>query len=97
MGQSITVQSKQIGGVCIFTTDRVLSGQDGEGYASIAETDTVDTFPAQLAARLFAGDEAIDNVFIASSEVVVSRSEAWDDAAVSNATGIISDLHRVYQ
>ncbi len=97
MGQSITVQSKQVGGFCIFTTDRVLSGQDGEGFASVEEAGAGDTFPAQLAVRLFAGDEAIDNVFIASSEVVVSRSDEWDDAAVSNAAGIISDLHRFYQ
>ncbi|MDJ0952592.1 MAG: hypothetical protein QNJ81_02820 [Acidimicrobiia bacterium] len=97
MGQSITVQSKQVGGACIFTTDRVLSGQDGEGYASREEADAVDTFPAQLAARLFAADEAISNVFVASSEVVVSRGEAWDEAAVENAATTISDLHRFYQ
>ncbi len=96
MGQSIKVQSKQLDGFCVFTTDRVLTGQDGEGYASAEEAEAASGFPALLAERLFASDEAIDNVFVASSEVVVRRSEDWDAETVSAAEQTIADLYRFY-
>lgn len=97
MGQSITVQSKQIEDICVFTTDRVLTGQDGFAYGSAEEAASEAGFGAQLAARLFGSDNAIDHVYVASSEVIVRRREGWDSDAIAAAAQIVTDLHRFYE
>jgi hypothetical protein len=96
MGQSITVAAKRIEGFCVFTTDRVLTGQDGVRFESQDQAEVGDGFPAALASRLFAADDAIENVWVAASEVVVGRAGGWDDAATSSAERTITDLYRFY-
>ena len=96
MGQSISVASKQINEVCIFTTDRVLTGQDGSGYGSADEAAAATGFGAQLASRLFDSDAAIDHVYVAASEVIVRRNEPWDTGSTAAAAQTITDLHRFY-
>jgi hypothetical protein len=97
MGQSITVESKQINDVCVFTTDRVLTGQDGVAYTSVADASAGSGFGAQLAARLFASDAAIDHVYVAASEVIVRRTEPWEAGAIAAAAQTVTDLHRFYE
>ncbi len=97
MGQSITVASKQINDVCVFTTDRILTGQDGHGYGSADEAAADAGFGAQLASRLFASDDVIDHVYVASNEVIVRRSEPWDAGTTAAAAQTITDLHRFYE
>ena len=96
MGQSITVTSKQLDDFCVFSTDRSISGQDGSAFASATEAATAGDFPAVLAGRLFASDEGIDHVYVASNDVVVRRSPAWDAARVSSAAQVIEELFRHY-
>lgn len=96
MGQSVNVQAKQIDGFCIFTTDRVITGQDGSTYASVAEAEGEAGFAAELALRLFGSDSAVDHIYVASSEVVVRRNEGWDEAAIAAASTTITDLYRFY-
>jgi hypothetical protein len=96
MGQSISVAAKPMDGFCVFTTDRVLTGQDGARFESAEEADPEAGFPALLASRLFASDDAVINVWVAASEVVVGRSGGWDDAATANAQQTITDLYRFY-
>lgn len=96
MGQSIAVAVKKIEGFCVFTTDRVLTGQDGVRFASREEAEAAEGFPALLASRLFAADEAVENVWVASNEVVAGRSGGWDDGATSVAESTIADLYRFY-
>jgi hypothetical protein len=97
MGQSINVTSKPFDGFCVFSTDRVLTGQDSARFASQEEAADGSGFPALLAERLFEGDEAVANVYVASSDVIVGRSEAWDGAAVDSATETITNLYRFYK
>jgi len=97
MGQSITVESKQINDVCVFTTDRVLTGQDGVAYGSAEDAASGSGFGAQLAALLFDSDGAIDHVYVASSEVMVRRTEPWDSGAIAAAARTVTDLHRFYE
>jgi hypothetical protein len=96
MGQSMTVAAKQVGEFCIFTTDRVLTGQDGVRFESAPAADSEDGFPAVLAERLFANDSAIESVWVAASEVVIGRSGGWDDDTRETAERTITNLYRFY-
>jgi hypothetical protein len=96
MGQSITVQSKKLDGFCVFTTDRVITGQDGERFGSSEEAASADGFAAELAVRLFSGDESIEHVYIAASDVIVGRAGGWDGGAVNSAEAVIANLYRHY-
>lgn len=96
MGQTVSVTAREMDAYCVFTTDRVLTGQDGVRFASITESEAGTGFPAVLAARLFSADDAIDNVWIASSEVIVGRAGGWDDDATAGAQQTITDLYRFY-
>lgn len=96
MGQSISVAAKSVDDFCVFTTDRVLTGQDGARFESGDAAAEAEGFPATLAARLFAADPAIENVWVAASEVVVGRSGGWDDSATGSAQQVITDLYRFY-
>lgn len=97
MGQSIDVKSKQIDSFCVFTTDRSITGQDSARFSTLAEAETVADFPATLAARLFRSDESIDDVYVASNDVIVRRTSPWDEASIDTATATISDLFRFYE
>lgn len=97
MGQSITVESKPQDGFCIFTTDRTLTGQDGARFSSVEDIGDATDFPATLAARLFAGDRAVDHVYIASNDVIVRRAGQWNPASIETASVTISELFRFYQ
>ena len=96
MGQSITVESRQVDGFSVFSTDRSISGQTGASFGSAAEAEAATGFPASLAQRLFAADDQIDHVYVASNDVVVRRSGSWDGVAVDTATVVIEELFRHY-
>ena len=96
MGQSITVEAKDFDGFCVFSTDRSISGQDGSTFASAAAAEDDESFPAVLAQRLFAADEGIDHVYVASNDVVVRRSSSWDADQVAAASEVIENLFRYY-
>ena len=97
MGQSVAVESNQVDVFCVFTTDRVLTGQDGERFTSAADATEATGFPATLALRLFEGDGEIDHVYVAANDVIVRRSAAWDAAAIDAAESIIGELYRHYE
>ena len=68
MGQRIQIDTTTVvDRSAIFVTDRSLTGTDGEGFSSVADTDGVDTFPAKLAAELFEVDPALDRVYAMTS------------------------------
>lgn len=96
MGQAIEVDPQVIGDVAIFSTDRGLTGQDGAGYESAAEAAADDRFPGRLAQRLFASDDRLDSVWIASNSAVLRRPGGWDDAVVTSAAGVISGFFLYY-
>jgi hypothetical protein len=92
MGQSITVESKQWDAVCVFTTDRSITGQDGAGFDSAEAAEDAGGFPGNLASRLFATDKEIDHVYVASNDVVVRRTTSWSVTDVSAAASTIENL-----
>lgn len=97
MGQSVAVESKQVDGFCVFTTDRVITGQDGARFESQEETEGATGFPASLARSLFENDSDIDHVYVAASEVIVRRATAWDPATIASAASTITDMYRFYE
>jgi hypothetical protein len=91
MGMPIAIDSTRVvGEVAVFDTNRSVTGQDGAGFGDAAAANAMETVPARLAARLFAGDPAVAHVFVASSQVVIRRRGGWDEAALSGAGGVIA-------
>ncbi|MCP4226243.1 MAG: hypothetical protein GY773_23145, partial [Actinomycetia bacterium] len=88
----MNVKSKQIDQFCVFTTDRVLTGQDGARFSSLEEAKTATGFPALLAANLFEGDDATDTVFVAGNDVIVGRTDRWSAADIETARSTIGSL-----
>lgn len=95
MGQLINVASSVVDEVAVFDTDRSIAGQDGAAYDRATDTDD-GTFPGELARRLLAADTSLDHVWIASNQVVARRPGGWDEAALSAAEKVVSDLFRFY-
>lgn len=96
MGQTIEINgSRRIADVLIIDTDRSLSGQDAEAYVRGQAVDT-ETFPAELAERLFAADADITRVHVISNAISIQRPAGWTDAAASVASDVVTSFFRYY-
>lgn len=97
MGQRIEIESNRVvGDSVIVTTNRTLTGTDGEGYNSTDHATDSDKFGARLAVDLFESDDGINRVFVTSNVVIMQRSEGWSDIATESATDVISDFFLHY-
>lgn len=97
MGQRIEIESSRvIDDSVIVTTNRSLTGTDGEGYDSTDQATGVNTFGAKLAVDLFESDDDINRVFVTSNVVIIGRADGWPDDATETATGVISDFFLYY-
>jgi hypothetical protein len=96
MGQPIKVVAAPRGDAVIYSTDRSITGQDGVSYRTSAEAGADDRFPGRLAVRLFAAEESLSSVFIASNQIVVKRVTDWDTSATATLTGVIEDFFLFY-
>ncbi|RPI21472.1 MAG: hypothetical protein EHM57_06575 [Actinobacteria bacterium] len=85
-----------IGDTAIFATDRGLTGMNGMGFDGIEAAQESDRFPAQLAARVFAADDAVRRVYVASNEVVLTRAGGWDEAALATSGEVIETFFLFY-
>ncbi|HUG74459.1 MAG TPA: hypothetical protein VMM81_02140 [Acidimicrobiia bacterium] len=98
MGQQIEIVTSTVAGdVLVVDTDRSITGQDGMTFASAADANAGDSFPARLAARLFEAIDDTAHVFVASNTVVVRRTGIWDAATVAAAEGVISSFFVFYR
>lgn len=103
MGQLIEIdQVVQLGDVILISTDRSLSGQDGETYrpnTDVANSDvsTNPTFPAKLSVRLFESDPKIEHVYVMSNTVSIGRTGGWDVSAIEGARQVVSNFFRFYR
>jgi hypothetical protein len=97
MGQIIKVTGTVVGDSAIFEADRSLSGQDGGSFDSIEATVDNPTFPARLAARVFAVDAAVTSVFAGSNGVVVRRNGGWSDDDANRVGTIIEEFFVFYR
>jgi hypothetical protein len=97
MGQTIDVKSTVLSDAALFDTDRSITGQDGQGFASAGKAEVDSTAAGRLAARVFESDSAIDHVFVLSNQVTVRRDGGWNDEATGSAAGIIRDFFVFYE
>ena len=97
MGQRIVIDSRRVvDDSIIISTDRSLTGTDGEGYDSVDEAAAGTTFPAKLAIELFESDDATSRVYVSQNVVVVTRSAGWDDTAADTASRIVEEFFLFY-
>ncbi len=97
MGQPISVVRTTVDGdVAAFHTDRGITGQDGAAFVSGDEATGTGSLPGNLAARLFAADDAVSNVFIVSNQVVGSRAGGWDDPSLAAISETITTFFVFY-
>jgi hypothetical protein len=95
MGQPIQILSTTVvGDVAMFSTDRGVTGQSGDSFAR--DDDRGDGFPAALAGEVFALDDGIDHVTVASNQVVARRAGGWDDALVERVGSTITGFFVFY-
>lgn len=95
MGQPIEVAEPTVlDAVAVFDTDRTLSGQDGESFTP--GTAAADTFPAELARRMFAADAAADHVFVYSNTISVRRKGGWDEEVLVATHRLLTDFFVFY-
>lgn len=97
MGQVINVEHERLGDAVIFTADRSVTGQAGGSFAPGTDFTEEDGFAAKLAARLFAEDDDLDHVWVASNTVVVRRSTGWRPSDIEAAAGVLSDFFVFYR
>lgn len=96
MGQVISVTGTVAGDSVIYEADRSLSGQDGGAFESIDDTVDDPTFPAQLAARVFATDGRVNRVFSGSNGIVIRRQGGWDQSDVDRIGAVIEEFFVFY-
>jgi len=97
MGQTIEVKSVVLGDVALFDTDRTMTGQDGHGFDSIAAAQAEATVAARLATALFAGEGAVNHVFVLSNQVTVRRTGEWSEESVGKTADVIRDFFIFYE
>lgn len=97
MGQTIEIdEAVELGDVLLISTDRSLTGQDGESYVPGGTTDEKPNFPAQLAQRLFDSDSKVDHVYVMSNAISIRRPGGWDEGALEGARRTVSNFFRFY-
>jgi len=97
MGQRIEVEATVLDGVLLLDTNRSITGQDGTVYTSTADAESDARFPGRLAARLFEADPEVDNVFVASNQVVIRRTGGWDAGSVEVVSKAVEDFFVFYR
>ncbi|MGH9168519.1 MAG: hypothetical protein ACRD02_11915 [Acidimicrobiia bacterium] len=97
MGQLIRVASVPMGDLAVFDTDRSITGQDGHEYGSLEEARAGQTFPSELAARLFEADGEVGHVYVLFNQVVVRRSGPWEEEALEGAAEVIRTFFVFYE
>ena len=97
MGQRIEIDdARVVDNSIIISTNRSLTGTDGEGYDSLDQASEGTTFPAKLAVDLFESDGEIERVYVSQNVVVVSRSGGWPDEAASSASTVVEEFFLFY-
>ena len=97
MGQRIAIdRTRDVGDSIIVSTNRSLTGTDGEGFDSPDAAAEGTTFPARLAVELFEADDATRRVFVHQNVVIVTRDGGWTDDARDTAEKVIEGFFLFY-
>jgi len=97
VGQQIEIEGARIvDDSIILTTNRSLTGTQGEGYASAEEASGSGTFAAKLATELFESDDRIERVYVSSNVVVVKRGDGWPEGAEDTTERVVQEFFLYY-
>lgn len=97
MGQRIVVQEPfVVGDVAVFVTDRSVTGVGGITFESASDAEAQGGIPARLAARLYAVDAGLRQVYVAMDTIVVRRVVGWDDPHLVAVARAVEDLFVFY-
>jgi hypothetical protein len=98
MGQTIEIlDSVVVSDLLLLTTDRTLTGQDGESYMPPFVSEEGATFGARLAERLLSESLAIDHVYVMSNAISLRRLRGWDETSSAAAREVVSSFFRFYR
>ena len=98
MGQTIEIwEAVAVGDVLLVSTDRSLTGQDGETYKRDDPVGDDSIFPAQLAWRLFESDPAIDHVYVMSNVLSIRRWGGWEDSSIAATREVVANFFLFYE
>lgn len=94
MGQTVVIRdSVTIGDVLLMSTDRSLTGQDGQAITPDSSREAV---PGLLADKLFGLDIGIDYFYVLQNTISIRRPGGWDPEAVARALEVTSSFLRHY-
>ena len=98
MGQRIEIASASVvDESLVLSTNRSFTGTDGEGYDSGDEARASGTFGGKLAGELFAVDDAMLRVYVASNIVVLKREGGWPSATIEPVSHVVEKFFLFYQ
>lgn len=98
MGQTIQIwDANVVADMLLVSTDRSLTGQDGETYTPDDPTSSEAIFPAQLASRLFQADPSIDHVYVMSNVLSIRRPGGWDEASIASTREVVANFFLFYE
>lgn len=80
----------------MFVTDRSITGMGGVTFESASDAGSQRGGPAELAARLYAVDAGLRQVYVAMNAIVVRRVVGWDDAHIAAVVRGIEELFVFY-
>jgi hypothetical protein len=97
VGQIIEIDEAVVmGEVLAVSTDRSLTGQDGETYERAVLVDEASTFPARLARQLFESAPDINHIYVMSNTLSIRRRGGWDDSSIDKVRQVIASFFRFY-
>jgi hypothetical protein len=97
MGQTIQIwDANVVADMLLVSTDRSLTGQDGETYTPDDSILSEAIFPAQLAARLFQSDPSIDHVYLMSNVLSIRRPGGWDETSIASTREVVANFFLFY-
>jgi hypothetical protein len=98
MGQTIVInESTVLDGVLLLSTDRSLTGQDGEAFTGPVSAAAAAGIPARLAVRLFESDREIDHIYVLFNTLSIRRRGEWTAEAIAAAEDTVARFFRFYQ
>ena len=95
MGQPMQIlNTTVVDAIAMFATDRGVTGQEGVSLAR--GDDAGEGFPAALGGAIFAADDAVEHVFVASNQVVARRGDGWSEARLDAIAAVITGFFVFY-
>ena len=97
MGQTIQIwDANVVAEMLLVSTDRSLTGQDGETYTPDDSISSDSIFPGQLAARLFQSDPSVDHVYVMSNVLSIRRPGGWDETSIASTREVVANFFLFY-